>query len=119
MSNEITKTVTFPKIREQIIAQGAEPFSNTPEEFAAMMKADTATFARIIKTANIKADEQLRQSRDKMLVDIHTQLVKGRMVWPHLNRCCRVVLTLSFPQLLRIDLQFAGMRTATPNSITP
>ena len=57
VSTEIAKTVTLPKIRETIIAQGAEPYTNTPEEFAAMMRADTATFAKIIKTANIKADE--------------------------------------------------------------
>ena len=57
VSNEITKALTLPDVRENIIAQGAEPFSSTPEQFAALMRADTATFGRIIKTANIKAEE--------------------------------------------------------------
>ena len=34
--------------------QGAEPFVSTPEQMAALMKADVARYAKIIKEANIK-----------------------------------------------------------------
>jgi tripartite-type tricarboxylate transporter receptor subunit TctC len=57
VSNEITRTLALPDVREHILAQGVDPFPNTAEQFAALMKADTVTFARIIKSANIKADE--------------------------------------------------------------
>jgi tripartite-type tricarboxylate transporter receptor subunit TctC len=57
LSNEITKVLALPDVSENIIAQGADPFPSTPERFEALMKVDTATFARIIKSANIKADE--------------------------------------------------------------
>ena len=57
LSNLITKALTLPEFREKLIAQGADPFANTSEQFAALMRADTAKYAKIIKTANIKADE--------------------------------------------------------------
>ena len=57
VSNEIIKVLALPDVREHIIAQGVDPFPNTAEQFAVLMKADTVTFARIIKSANIKADE--------------------------------------------------------------
>jgi tripartite-type tricarboxylate transporter receptor subunit TctC len=34
---------------------GYEPLGGSPEEFAAAIKADTAKFANIVKTAGIKA----------------------------------------------------------------
>ena len=34
-----------------------DPFISTPEQFAALMKSDMAKYAKIIKTANIKADQ--------------------------------------------------------------
>ena len=35
---------------------GAEPIGNSPAEFAAMIKSETAKWSKIVKDANIKAE---------------------------------------------------------------
>jgi len=56
LSAEITRVVGLADYRERISTQGLDPVSATPEQFAAIIKADMAKFARIIKTANIKLE---------------------------------------------------------------
>ena len=48
--------MAMPEIKENLLSQAMEPFISTPEQFAAMMKADMARYAGIIKTANIKLE---------------------------------------------------------------
>ena len=50
------ETITKGVVRERLEAEGAEPIGNTPEEFAAMMKAESARWADVVKQANIKVD---------------------------------------------------------------
>jgi tripartite-type tricarboxylate transporter receptor subunit TctC len=50
------ETIKAGVVRERLEAEGAEPIGNTPEEFAAMMKAESARWAGIIKDAGIKTD---------------------------------------------------------------
>ncbi len=45
-----------PAVREELQRQGVDMFTTTPEQFAALMKADKTKFDSIIKTANIKFD---------------------------------------------------------------
>jgi tripartite-type tricarboxylate transporter receptor subunit TctC len=47
----------MPDIRESLLSQGMEPFISTPDQFTALIKADLATFTRIIKSANIKLEQ--------------------------------------------------------------
>ncbi|MFH1602308.1 MAG: tripartite tricarboxylate transporter substrate-binding protein, partial [Pseudomonadota bacterium] len=54
LSTEIGKILTSPDTKEKIIKLGLDPFIRTPEQFAALMKADTAKWGRVIKTADIK-----------------------------------------------------------------
>lgn len=54
LSTEITKILTMPEVQEKLIGQGLDPFISTPAQFAALMTADMAKYARVIKTANIK-----------------------------------------------------------------
>ncbi len=56
LSTEIAKILATPDVMEKLASQGAEPFFSTPEQFAALMKADMVKYARVIKTANIKPD---------------------------------------------------------------
>lgn len=56
LSAEIAKIVTLPDFIQKLAEQGAEPFFSTPEQYAAMVRADTAKFIKIIKDANIKID---------------------------------------------------------------
>ena len=43
-------------MRERLENEGAEPIGNSPEEFATMMKAESARWAEIIKKASISVD---------------------------------------------------------------
>ena len=56
LHTEVVKVLRLPEIRERLIAQGAEPAGNSPEEFGAFMKAETAKWTRVIKETNIRAD---------------------------------------------------------------
>lgn len=51
---EIGRILAMPEIAERLGNLGFEPFSSTPEQFAALMRADTARYGKIIKAANIK-----------------------------------------------------------------
>jgi tripartite-type tricarboxylate transporter receptor subunit TctC len=50
------KVLSMPDIREKLLSQGMDPFISTPDQFAALIKADLAKFARIIKMGNIKLE---------------------------------------------------------------
>ena len=53
---ETVKLLRQPDVKEKIAFAGAETVGNTPEEFAAYIRAETAKYARIVKAANIKLD---------------------------------------------------------------
>ena len=57
LSSEIAKIVVMPDVKEKLASQGMDPFISTPEQFAALMKADMLRYAKIIKTANIKTED--------------------------------------------------------------
>ena len=52
---EATKIVRNAEMREKLAAQGAEAAGSTPEEYAAVIRADTATWARVIEHAGLGA----------------------------------------------------------------
>ncbi|EIM25389.1 Bug family tripartite tricarboxylate transporter substrate binding protein [Microvirga lotononidis] len=54
--NATVETITKGVVRERLEAEGAEPIGNSPEEFATMMKAESARWAEIVKKANISID---------------------------------------------------------------
>ena len=56
LSTEIAKILAMPDIKEKLLSQGLKPYYSTPDQFAALMKADMAKYAKIIKTANIKME---------------------------------------------------------------
>lgn len=56
LSAEIARIVAMPDYREKISAQGLDPTSATPGQFAAIIKTDMAKFAKVIKAANIKLE---------------------------------------------------------------
>lgn len=53
---ELIKAMSLPEIAEKLIAQGTDPAGTSPEAFGAFMKAETAKWALVIKSANIRAD---------------------------------------------------------------
>ena len=58
VSADVARSLTGPdpEIQGKLISQGLQPFISTPEQFAALLKADLAKFGEIIKTANIKIE---------------------------------------------------------------
>ncbi|MFN0304361.1 MAG: Bug family tripartite tricarboxylate transporter substrate binding protein [Burkholderiales bacterium] len=53
---EITAALTEPELRRRFDALGIEPVGNTPEEFAAQIRADMARWQAVVERAKIKAD---------------------------------------------------------------
>lgn len=56
LAAEVARILAQPDTVESLAALGMVPFSSTPEQFAALLRADTMRFAEVIKAANIKAD---------------------------------------------------------------
>jgi len=53
---EMAKILHAPEVRQQMAVLGAEPIGNTPEEFAAFLKAENARWGRIIKEKGIRSE---------------------------------------------------------------
>jgi tripartite-type tricarboxylate transporter receptor subunit TctC len=53
---DVTKTLRDPEIQKKIADMGANVVGNSAEEFGAAMRAESAQWAEIIKSANIKAE---------------------------------------------------------------
>jgi len=52
----VAKATAAPAFRERLAAQGAEPMTGTPESLAALVKTESARFARLIRDAAIRAE---------------------------------------------------------------
>jgi tripartite-type tricarboxylate transporter receptor subunit TctC len=56
LNREMVRILKLPDIQAKLAAQGQEIQASTPQEFAAAIKNDMDTNARVIKAANIRAD---------------------------------------------------------------
>ena len=56
ISSEMAVILAMPDTREYLIKQGSEAFVSTPDQVTALMKADVAKYAKIIKDANIRLE---------------------------------------------------------------
>lgn len=56
LHQEIVKTLALPDVKERIAGVGAHAVGSTPEELAAFIKKEFATWAKVIKTAGIRID---------------------------------------------------------------
>ena len=54
LSNELAKYLGQPDFKDKLTSQGMDAFISSPEQYAALLKQDMATFAKIIKAASIK-----------------------------------------------------------------
>ena len=54
LSADLARVITLPDIGEKMLNEATDPYVMTPEKFAARIQADAVTYARVIKTANIK-----------------------------------------------------------------
>ena len=46
----------MPDFREKVASQGLEIFVSKPEQYAAMLRAESQKFARVVKAAGIKPE---------------------------------------------------------------
>jgi tripartite-type tricarboxylate transporter receptor subunit TctC len=53
---ELARILRDPDVRRRLIAGGQEPVGNTPEEFAAEIKAELARWAGAVKASGIRIE---------------------------------------------------------------
>ena len=56
LSTEAARALQSPDIRDRFAAQGVDPVSSTPEQFAAMMKAELDKWRKVIAASGTKID---------------------------------------------------------------
>jgi tripartite-type tricarboxylate transporter receptor subunit TctC len=56
LNAELARIVKLPDVREKMAGQGAEPQTNTADEFGAWFKAEIAQWGKVISDAQIKID---------------------------------------------------------------
>jgi len=56
VNSDVVKILREDEVRRRISEMGADVVGNTPEEFGAAMRAESAQWADIIRSANIKAE---------------------------------------------------------------
>jgi tripartite-type tricarboxylate transporter receptor subunit TctC len=56
LNAELVKALQSPDVREKLAAQGVVPAGNSPAEFAAFIRAESARWGKVVKAAGIKAD---------------------------------------------------------------
>jgi len=56
LHGELARIARLPEIRDRLEAQGTHVIGSTPEEFAALIKTETAKWSAVIRTAGIKPE---------------------------------------------------------------
>jgi tripartite-type tricarboxylate transporter receptor subunit TctC len=56
INTDLRAIVATPEMRDQLASQGLIPNTNTPEQFARMVRDDHARWAKVVREAGIKAD---------------------------------------------------------------
>jgi tripartite-type tricarboxylate transporter receptor subunit TctC len=56
LNQTLVTAVTSPDLRERLLAQGAEPIANSPEEFLALLRDEIARWAKVARGAGIRPE---------------------------------------------------------------
>ena len=54
--SELHKALASADLQEKLAASGIDPASNTPEQFAELMRSETVRYAKVVKSAGIKPE---------------------------------------------------------------
>lgn len=56
LQQETAKALNLPNVKERLVAQGAIPSGNTPQEFGKLIEAEIAKWAPVVKASGAKVD---------------------------------------------------------------
>ena len=56
LNREVVAIVNLPEVKSHLLAEGAEPVGNTPDEFGDIIKADIAKWGKVIRAAGLRAE---------------------------------------------------------------
>jgi tripartite-type tricarboxylate transporter receptor subunit TctC len=56
LQRELTATMRSPDVRDKLAGEGAEPMTNTPEQFSAFIKSEIAQWVKVVREAKISAE---------------------------------------------------------------
>src|SRR6185369_17953050 len=56
LNKEVVAIVNLPEVKSHLLAEGAEPVGNTPEQFGEFIKAEIAKWGKVIRTAGLRAE---------------------------------------------------------------
>ncbi|NBR28994.1 MAG: tripartite tricarboxylate transporter substrate binding protein, partial [Betaproteobacteria bacterium] len=56
LNADIVRVLAMPDVREKLAANALEPIGDSPAAFQAFINAEIARWARVVKSANLKAE---------------------------------------------------------------
>jgi tripartite-type tricarboxylate transporter receptor subunit TctC len=56
LNREVVAIINLPEVKTRLLAEGAEPVGNTPEEFGEFIRAEIVKWAKVIRAAGLHAD---------------------------------------------------------------
>ncbi len=56
LNAELVKALALPDVKKRLLENGLDAASNTPDQFAAYIRAETTKWAAVVKDANVKMD---------------------------------------------------------------
>ena len=80
LHRELVRAYNAPDIKSQVLATGSDVAADTPEEFAAFIRAEKAKWGKVIKDAGIKPESVSALLQDLLEVVVHTEHVPGKIV---------------------------------------
>jgi len=56
LNGEIVAILRLPEVKDRLLAEGAEPVGNTPEQFGEFIKSEIAKWGKVIRAAGLRAE---------------------------------------------------------------
>ncbi|MEO7727898.1 MAG: tripartite tricarboxylate transporter substrate-binding protein, partial [Burkholderiales bacterium] len=56
LNREVVAIINLPEVKTHLLAEGAEPVGNTPEQFGEFIKSEIAKWGKVIRAAGLRAE---------------------------------------------------------------